>query len=324
VPLLDVKNLSVNFNTLEGTVRAVQGVSFSLKKREIIGIVGESGCGKSVTVRSILRLIPMPPGEISEGRIMFNGENLLALDQKRLRGIRGSNISMIFQEPMTSLNPVFTIGNQISETFKVHQKMNKQRARKATINILEKVSIPSPEKRFEEYPHQLSGGMRQRVMIAIALACQPKLLIADEPTTALDMTVQAQILDLMLQLSDQFDTSILLITHDLGIVAQTASKVIVMYAGKIIETGSVSSIFKHPFHPYTIGLIKSLPRMGLRSQYGKKPLHEIPGIVPSMNENISGCWFAPRCDQSMDICRKVAPLQKYIDSDHSVSCWLFN
>ncbi len=321
--LLDVKNLSINFNTLEGTIRAVQGVSFSLGKGEIIGIVGESGCGKSVTVRSILRLLPMPPGEITQGEIMFNGENLLNIDQKRLQAIRGSDISMIFQEPMTSLNPVFTIGNQILETFKIHQKMNNRQAREAAINILKKVSIPSPEKRFKEYPHQISGGMRQRVMIAMALACQPKLLIADEPTTALDVTVQAQILDLMVQLSEQFDTSILLITHDLGIVAQTASRVIVMYAGKIIESGNIGSILKHPLHPYTIGLIRSMPQMGKRSQFGKKPLHEIPGMVPGLDENITGCWFASRCDRTMNICRKASPPLKIFDDNHNVNCWLF-
>ena len=323
MPLLDIKNLSINFNTLEGTIRAVQGVGFSLEKGEIVGIVGESGCGKSVTVRSILRLLPMPPGEITQGEIMFNGENLLNIDQKQLQAIRGRDISMIFQEPMTSLNPVFTIGNQILETFKIHQKMDKRQAREAAIDILKKVSIPSPEKRFKEYPHQLSGGMRQRVMIAMALACQPKLLIADEPTTALDVTVQAQILDLMVQLSEQIETSILLITHDLGIVAQTASRVIVMYAGKIIESGSIGSILKHPLHPYTIGLIKSMPQMGKRSEFGKKPLHEIPGMVPGLDENITGCWFAPRCDKVMDICKKSPPLQKSFDDNHSVNCWLF-
>ncbi len=322
MPLLDIKNLSINFNTLEGTIRAVQGVGFSLEKGEIVGIVGESGCGKSVTVRSILRLLPMPPGEITQGEIMFNGENLLNIDQKQLQAIRGRDISMIFQEPMTSLNPVFTIGNQILETFKIHQKMDKRQAREAAIDILKKVSIPSPEKRFKEYPHQLSGGMRQRVMIAMALACQPKLLIADEPTTALDVTVQAQILDLMVQLSEQIETSILLITHDLGIVAQTASRVIVMYAGKIIESGSIGSILKHPLHPYTIGLIKSMPQMGKRSQFGKKPLHEIPGMVPGLDENIIGCWFASRCDRAIDICKKASPPLKNFDDNHSVSCWL--
>jgi len=322
MPLLDVKDLFINFNTLEGTIRAVQGVSFALEKGEIIGIVGESGCGKSVTVRSILRLLPMPPGEITQGEIIFNGENLLSIDQKRLRAIRGRDISMIFQEPMTSLNPVFTIGSQILETFKTHQKMDSRQAREAVINILKKVSIPSSEKRFKEYPHQLSGGMRQRVMIAMALACQPKLLIADEPTTALDVTVQAQILDLMVQLSDQFGTSILLITHDLGIVAQTASRVIVMYAGKIIESGSIGSILRHPLHPYTVGLIKSMPQMGKRSQFGKKPLHEIPGMVPGLDENITGCWFSSRCDRNMAICRKAPPPLKFFEGNHSVNCWL--
>jgi oligopeptide/dipeptide ABC transporter ATP-binding protein len=321
--ILDIKNLSVNFNTLEGTYRAVQNVDFSLNERECFGIVGESGCGKSVTVRSILGLIPMPPGEITNGKVLFKGENLLTVPKKRLRKIRGSQISMIFQEPMTSLNPVFTVGQQIAEIYHLHQDMNRKQAMEAAGHMLDKVRSPSPRKRLREYPHQLSGGMRQRVMIAMALACQPQILIADEPTTALDVTIQAQVMDLMEQLLDDLQTSILLITHDLGIVAETAQRMIVMYAGKIVEAGDVITIFKRPKHPYTIGLLRSVPHLGRRSLKGKSRLQEIPGTVPSLRGEMPGCWFAPRCPQVMKKCRNEEPQLKPVDENSKVRCWLY-
>jgi oligopeptide/dipeptide ABC transporter ATP-binding protein len=320
--LLEVNNLTVNFNTLEGTVRAVQGVDFTLDPGEVLGIVGESGCGKSVTVRSILRLLPMPPAEIVNGDIQFDGEDLLATSKQRLREIRGGRISMIFQEPMTSLNPVFTVGQQIAETFKAHQGMNKREALNAAVEMLDKVRIPSPQKRVREYPHQLSGGMHQRVMIAMALACEPGILIADEPTTALDVTIQAQILDLIVNLKEELQTAILLITHDLGVVAETAQRVIVMYAGKVVESGDISTIFKNPQHPYTKGLLQSVPRLGQRSLHGKSRLEEIAGTVPSLRLARPGCWFAPRCRQAMKICREQNPELKRIANRHHVRCWL--
>ncbi|MBT3368046.1 MAG: ABC transporter ATP-binding protein [Nitrospina sp.] len=324
MPLLKVKDLHVHFNTLEGTIRAVQGVDFELEHGEILGIVGESGCGKSVTVRSILRLLPMPPGRIVSGEILFNGDELVMASNRRLREIRGGQISMIFQEPMTSLNPVFTIGHQIAESFKVHQGLGKKQAKEAAIQMLDKVRIPSPQKRSREYPHQLSGGMRQRVMIAMALACQPQIMIADEPTTALDVTIQAQILDLMVQLKEESQTSILLITHDLGVVAETAQRVIVMYAGKIVESGNVSILFENPMHPYTMQLLESVPHLGNRSRHGKRRLQTIPGSVPSLGGEMKGCWFAPRCSRAMDICPQQEPCLKPIDDHHQVRCWLFD
>ncbi len=300
----------------------MQSVDFTLNSRECLAIVGESGCGKSVTVRSLLGLIPMPPGEIVSGEILFKGENLLTATQKRLREIRGGLISMIFQEPMTSLNPVFTIGQQIAEVFYVHQAMNRKQAMKAAVRMLQKVRIPSPQKRLREYPHQLSGGMRQRVMIAMALACQPQILIADEPTTALDVTIQAQIMDLMEQLLENLETAILLITHDLGIVAEAAQRVIVMYAGKVVEAGDVITIFKHPKHPYTKGLLRSVPHLGQRSMQGKSRLQEIPGTVPSLRFERPGCWFAPRCGYVMKKCRNEEPSLMTMHENHQVRCWL--
>jgi len=322
--ILEVKNLCVNFNTLEGTVKAVQGVDFALGQGEVLGIVGESGCGKSVTVRSILRLIPMPPGEIVSGEIRFHEENLLAVSKVRLREIRGGKISMIFQEPMTSLNPVFTVGHQIAETFRVHQGMSPGQATEAAAQMLDRVQIPSPQKRVREYPHQLSGGMRQRVMIAMALACEPSILIADEPTTALDVTIQAQILDLMVQLKEELQTSILLITHDLGVVAETTQRVVVMYAGKVVEAGETAAIFKHPLHPYTVGLLQSVPHLGRRSRHGKSRLQEIPGTVPSLKGDMAGCWFAPRCSKAMPVCRNETPILRTLAEGHQVRCWLFD
>ncbi len=320
--LLDIHNLQVQFHTLAGIVRAVDGVDFALSKGETLGMVGESGCGKSVTALSILRLIPSPPGKISNGQVSFKGEDLLRVSKDRIREVRGGQISMIFQEPMTCLNPVFTIGYQITETFIVHQKMNRKEAEEAAVEILKKVQIPSPEKRVREYPHQLSGGMRQRVMISMALACNPEILIADEPTTALDVTIQAQILDLMMKLKEELGTAIVLITHDLGIIAEMAQRVIVMYAGKIVEEGDAMTIFKEPFHPYTIGLLQSVPHLGHRSQFGKKRLQEIPGTVPGLDQLPPGCSFAPRCQQTMEICRQQLPELKRLDETHRVACWL--
>jgi peptide/nickel transport system ATP-binding protein/oligopeptide transport system ATP-binding protein len=320
--ILEVKDLRVHFHTLEGTVMAVNGVSFALNKGETLGLVGESGCGKSVTALTVLRLIPRPPARIAGGRVLLNGENLVTASNERLRQIRGGQISMIFQEPMTSLNPVFTIGHQISEIFRIHQNLEGQAVRDAVVDVLRKVQIPSARKRLKEYPHQLSGGMRQRVMIAMALACNPEILIADEPTTALDVTIQAQILDLMLALREELGTAILIITHDLGVIAETAQQVVVFYAGQVMESGDVRTIFKSPFHPYTIGLINSVPRLGRRSKGAKSRLHEIPGTVPSMYELPNGCLFAPRCKWSMDICNRERPKLRTLEPGHRVRCWL--
>ena len=320
--ILEVKDLRVHFHTLEGTVKAVNGVSFALNKGETLGLVGESGCGKSVTALSLLRLIPSPPAHIAGGRVMLNEENLVNVPDERMRQIRGAQISMIFQEPMTSLNPVFTIGHQIAETFRIHQNMEGAAARTATVEVLSKVQIPAPQKRLKEFPHQLSGGMRQRVMIAMALACNPDILIADEPTTALDVTIQAQILDLMLALRQELGTAILMITHDLGVIAETAQRVVVFYAGKVMESGDVRTIFKNPFHPYTLGLLSSVPRLGRRSKQGKSRLQEIPGTVPSMYELPRGCLFAPRCNWAMDICRQDHPELRTLEPGHQVCCWL--
>jgi peptide/nickel transport system ATP-binding protein/oligopeptide transport system ATP-binding protein len=320
--ILEVKDLRVHFHTLEGTVKAVNGVSFALNKGETLGLVGESGCGKSVTALTILRLIPSPPAHIASGQVMLRGENLVEALNERMRHIRGGQISMIFQEPMTSLNPVFTIGHQIAETFRIHQNMEGQAVRDATVDVLSKVQIPSPQKRLKEFPHQLSGGMRQRVMIAMALACNPEILIADEPTTALDVTIQAQILDLMLALRRELGTAILMITHDLGVIAETAQRVVVFYAGKVMESGDVRTIFKNPFHPYTIGLLNSVPQLGRRSKGGKSRLREIPGVVPSMYELPKGCLFEPRCKWSMDICNHTRPELKTLEPGHQVRCWL--
>ena len=320
-PLLEVRNLAVHFTTLNGTVRAVNSVDFTLNRGETLGIVGESGCGKSVTALTILQLIPSPPARIVSGEIMFNSESLLKASKDRLRAIRGRQVSMIFQEPMTSLNPVFTIGHQIGETFRTHQQLGRRDAIAAAIEMLQRVQLPSPEKRIREYPHQLSGGMRQRVMIAMALACKPEILIADEPTTALDVTIQAQILDLMLTLKQDLGTAILMITHDLGVIAETAQRVVVFYAGKIVETAPVDALFAAARHPYTLGLLKSVPRLGQRSVRGKRRLQEIPGVVPDMIRRRPGCLFAPRCNRALDICTQTAPELKTIAAGHSVSCW---
>jgi oligopeptide/dipeptide ABC transporter ATP-binding protein len=320
--LLQVHNLKTYFYTFEGIAKAVDDVSFYLKNGETLGLVGESGCGQSVTAQSIMRLIPEPPGKIVHGRIDFDGIDLVNLDMEEMRHIRGNRISMIFQEPMTSLNPVYTIGNQISEMFLLHEKRSKRESWNKSIEMLKKVQIPAPEKRVHEYPHQLSGGMRQRAMIAMALSCNPEILIADEPSTALDVTIQAQILDLMMQLKEDFNAAIMLITHDLGVVAEIAQRVVVMYAGKVVEEGDTVAIFEDPKHPYTQGLLKSIPKLGQRSRHGRERLKEITGIVPSLYELPPGCSFYPRCPQKMELCYEHGPELLDTGGNHCVSCWL--
>lgn len=317
--LLQIKNLKTYFYTSDGMVKAVDDVSWEVGPGEVIGLVGESGCGKSVTALSILRLIPDPPGKIIGGEIWFRGRNLLSLSLEEMRKIRGNEISMIFQEPMTSLNPVFTIGSQIAEVLELHQKMSKKAAMAKAVEMLKLVGIPSPEKRVKEYPHELSGGMKQRAMIAMALSCNPKVLIADEPTTALDVTIQAQILDLMLKLKAELNTAIILITHDLGVIAEMAQKVVVMYAGKVMEQAEVTEIFDHPLNPYTQGLLDSLPKLDTAR---KQKLNAIPGIVPSLYDLPKGCKFSPRCLYVMEICQQSEPELKEVTPGHTSRCWL--
>ncbi len=320
--ILDIRDLKTFFYTYDGVAKAVDGISYRLSAGETLGIVGESGCGKSVSALSILRLIPDPPGRIVEGQIFFKETNLLELAYDRMREIRGNRISMIFQEPMTSLNPVFTVGNQIAEAFRLHQGLKRQEALEKSIDMLKLVNIPSPEKCVGQYPHELSGGMRQRAMIAMALACNPEILIADEPTTALDVTIQAQIIDLMLQLKEELGMAIILITHDLGIIAETVKRVIVMYAGKIVEEAPTRTIFKTPLHPYSQGLLQSMPRLGDKVRLGRVRLEEIPGVVPSLYELPAGCRFSTRCSHAMEICRKEEPDLEEIDERHFCRCWL--
>ena len=318
--LLEVENLQTHFATPDGVVRAVEGVSFHIEAGETVAIVGESGCGKSVTSMSILRLIPEPPGKMA-GAIRFQGRNLLELPEVEMRKIRGNEISMIFQEPMTSLNPVLTVGRQIGETLRLHQGLDKRQAEARAIEMLRLVGIPAPERRVKEYPHQLSGGMRQRVMNAMALACNPKLLIADEPTTALDVTIQAQILDLMRDLKTKVGAAIMLITHDLGVVAETAERVVVMYAGRKVEEASVKDIFLNPKHPYTQGLLGAVPKLGSSlEEAGRTKLEEIPGLVPSLRKPIVGCAFAGRCPTVTDFCRQVAPAIEEKATGHYAAC----
>jgi peptide/nickel transport system ATP-binding protein len=314
-PLLDIKNLRVYFHTEDGILKAVDGVNLHIKEGETLGLVGESGCGKSVTAFSILQLLPMPPVKYAGGEINFRGENLLAKNEKALRQVRGNWISMIFQEPMSSLNPIMTIGKQITETIIEHQKKNKCEARELAIEMLRRVRIPSPEIRFDEYPHQMSGGMKQRAMIAMALVCKPQLLIADEPTTALDVTIQAQILDLLRELQREFAMSVLLITHDLGVVAETCDHVAVMYAGKIVEQASVNDLFERPLHPYTHGLFRSLPSLSEK----KEALEAIPGTVPNPLDFPTGCRFRTRCPLAQELCKEEPPLRELAPS-HFVAC----
>ena len=320
--ILDITDLRTWFFTRDGIVRAVDGVSFHVFPGETLAIVGESGCGKSVTALSILRLIPSPPGRIVSGAIRFAGRDLLGLSEAEMRQVRGNEISMIFQEPMTSLNPVLTIGRQISETLTLHQGLGHKAALAKAADMLRLVHIPEADRRIGEYPHQLSGGMRQRVMIAMALACNPKLLIADEPTTALDVTIQAQILDLMRELKQKIDAAIVLITHDLGVVAEMAQRVVVMYAGRKAEEAPVSRLFRRPLHPYTKGLLASVPRLGASLDHERAPrLAEIAGTVPSLREPIPGCPFETRCAFATDICRREMPAFDEKEPGHFAACF---
>ncbi|MHB8156250.1 MAG: ABC transporter ATP-binding protein [Desulfocucumaceae bacterium] len=317
-PLLQVTDLKTHFFLDDGVVPAVDGVSFQLNSGETLAIVGESGSGKSITANSIMRLIPSPPGKIVGGQILFEGEDLLIRPEKEMRHIRGNLISMIFQEPMTSLNPVFRVGDQISESLILHQGMKSKEALEKSIEMLRLTGIPSPEKRVHDYPHQMSGGMRQRVMIAMALCCRPKLLIADEPTTALDVTIQAQILDLMRDLRDQFGTAILMITHDLAVVAEMADRAVVMYAGRMVKEAPVEMLFDEPLHPYTRGLLSSIPRM----EEKKDKLFVIEGTVPNPMHLPPGCAFAPRCPEAVGQCHRESPSILSMENVRKVSCWL--
>ena len=317
--LLEVENLQTHFRTPDGVNRAVDGVSFSVNEGETLAIVGESGCGKSVTAMSILRLIPEPPGKIA-GSIRFMDQDLLTLSEKQMQSIRGNAISMIFQEPMTSLNPVLTIGRQLRETLLLHQAISSQQANARATEMLELVGISEAPRRLNEYPHQLSGGMRQRVMIAMALACNPRLLIADEPTTALDVTIQAQILDLMADLKNKIGAAIVLITHDLGVVAEVAERVMVMYAGRKVEEAPVGELFAHPLHPYTQGLLGAVPKLGASLEGNSSRLKEIPGLVPSLKQKIKGCVFASRCPLAKEPCLEIAPAMQDKGQGHLVAC----
>ena len=319
--VLEVKNLQTVFFTNSGLFKAVDDISFSIRRGETLAIVGESGCGKSVTALSIMRLVPDPPGRIVGGSVALEGTDLLGLDEAEMRAIRGNRISMIFQEPMTSLNPVIRIGDQITEAVRLHRKLTAREAWNKAVEMLRLVRIPEPEQRAREYPHQLSGGMRQRAMIAMALACRPALLIADEPTTALDVTIQAQILALIVELQKELGTGLILITHDLGVVAQTAQRVIVMYAGKKVEEATVEALFENPRHPYTRGLMASMPAVATFGSNSDARLVEIPGMVPSLTNLPPGCAFAPRCSLAIDRCRtEYPPLQDWGDH-HFAACW---
>jgi len=319
--VLDVKNLQTVFFTNSGLFKAVDDVSFSVRRGETLAIVGESGCGKSVSALSIMRLVPDPPGRIVGGSVMLEGTDLLGLDEAAMRAIRGNRISMIFQEPMTSLNPVMRIGDQITEAVRLHRDMTSKEAWKQAVDMLRLVRIPEPERRAVEYPHQLSGGMRQRAMIAMALSCRPALLIADEPTTALDVTIQAQILALIVELQKELGTGLILITHDLGVVAQTAQRVIVMYAGKKVEEATVEALFENPRHPYTRGLMASMPAMISLGAKTDARLTEIPGMVPSLTNLPAGCAFAPRCRLAIDRCRQEYPPLQDFGDNHFSACW---
>jgi len=324
VPLLAVEGLQTYFDLRHGIVKAVDGVSFSLQPHETLAIVGESGCGKSITALSLMRLVPDPPGRIAGGSVKLAGVDLLTLDDKTMRSVRGKDIAMIFQEPMTSLNPVLTIGSQIAEVLLLHEPIDRRQAWQRAIDMLGLARIPEPEQRAKEYPHQLSGGMRQRAMIAMALACNPKVLIADEPTTALDVTIQAQILDIILDLQRKLGTAIILITHDLGVVAETAQRVIVMYAGRKVEEAPVDELFARPQHPYTHGLLASIPRLALMRGDVKGEsarLQEIPGMVPALTNLPEGCVFAPRCAHAKDRCRAAYPGYEEKRPQHWAACW---
>ena len=320
--LLVVEGLRTVFDLRHGEVRAVDGVSFALNPHETLAIVGESGCGKSITALSLMRLVPDPPGRIAGGRVLLDGRDLLVLDEETMRGIRGKDVAMIFQEPMTSLNPVLTIGSQIAEAVLLHEQVSRKQAWAKAVDMLRLTRIPAPEQRANEYPHQLSGGMRQRAMIAMALACNPKVLIADEPTTALDVTIQAQILDLILDLQKKLGTAVILITHDLGVVAETAHRVIVMYAGRKVEEAPVEELFARPQHPYTHGLMASIPRLPLmRGEEEAERLQEIPGTVPALSNLPPGCVFAARCTHAIERCRAEYPPLQDVEGGHLAACW---
>jgi len=319
--LLSVENLQTYFFTDAGIVRAVDGVSLRIAPGETLGVVGESGCGKTVTALSILRLVPDPPGRIVGGRVVFEGTELLGLDAERMRKMRGSAISMIFQEPMTSLNPVFTVGDQIAEGVRLHQKLSRRAAWDRAVEMLRLVQIPDPDRRVREYPHQLSGGMRQRVMIAMALSCGPRLLIADEPTTALDVTIQAQILELLVRLKEELGMAVMLITHDLGVIADTAQRVVVMYAGRVVEEAPVRDLFANPRHPYTQGLLNSIPSLE-KGAGGRERLQAIPGLVPSLLDLPPGCRFSDRCHLAVPECRAAEPELRQVGAQHRARCIL--
>jgi len=322
MPLLDIRHLCTHFKTPQGTVRAVDDVSLTVAAGDVLGIVGESGCGKSVLSLSILQLLPMPPAFFAGGRILFDGQDLLKASSEELRRIRGNRISMIFQEPMTALNPVFTVGNQLAEVFRVHWSLGRSQALDKSVEMLEKVGVPAPQRRGREYPYQLSGGMRQRVMIAMAVACRPALLIADEPTTALDVTIQAQILELMNQLREELQTAIVIISHDLGVIAETARRVAVMYTGQIMESADTLLLFDNPLHPYTRGLMRAIPSLEMSADKGE--LYEITGVVPSLLALPPGCPFNPRCSRVDDICRHQKPELREAAPGHQVACWMVN
>ena len=317
--LLEIKDLCVEFKTVEGTVKAVNHLNYTLHKGEKLGIVGESGSGKSVSSLGIMQLIPNPPGKITEGEILYKGKYLVKVSEKEMQHIRGNEISMIFQEPMTSLNPIIKCGKQIAESLRLHRGLNKKDAMKEAVHMMRAVGIANPEVRAHEYPHQMSGGMRQRVMIAMALACQPQILIADEPTTALDVTIQAQILDLIRDLNKRMNTSVLFITHDLGVISELCDTVIVMYTGHIVEQAPVRDLFKDPKHPYTIGLLSAIPRI----TKDRPPLSTIEGMVPNPTERIEGCSFWPRCPHATEKCRKTEPPVVHISEERQVRCWLY-
>ena len=316
--LLEVKDLATHFFTQDGVVKAVDGISYNLAEGEVLGVVGESGCGKSVHALSIMRLVANPPGRTVGGEILFEGENLLNMDDSEMRHIRGNRIAMVFQEPMTSLNPVLTIGRQLTETLELHQNMTRQDAHARAAELLQTVGIPDAESRLSDYPHQFSGGMRQRVMIAMALSCNPRLIIADEPTTALDVTIQAQILELMRDLAEEFGTAMVIITHNLGVVARYAHRVVVMYAGKIVETGTANDIYRNPRHPYTLALLNSVPRLDATERVR---LDAIQGLPPDLVDLPQGCSFAPRCKYAYERCTQETPILVETDTDHTSACW---
>ena len=321
MPLLEIQGLKTHFKTDDGWLHAVDGVDLSIDRGETVGVVGESGCGKSVTAKTVMKLIDMPPGRIVAGRVLWKGRDLVPLPPQAMRKIRAKEISIIFQEPMTSLNPVFTVGEQIAESLRLHEGLSRRAALDRAVQMLQLVRIPTPERRVRDYPHQFSGGMRQRVMIAIALACKPQLVIADEPTTALDVTIQAQILELLARLKDEMGMAVMLITHAMGVVAEVAQRVVVMYAGKVVEEAPVKELFAHPRHPYTQGLIRSIPRIDLDATH-KTRLEAIPGTVPRLIDPPEGCRFAPRCKHAVPACLQATPPLRVAASGHRVACIL--